>query len=1539
MRTQKDDMAFRKGASPLRALEHGLLLACAGTVLACGASAGAATITWGGASGTDTNWSSVGNWVGGVAPAGGDDVKFSELGTNAAFGVPNSLVDAAFGGGGGAYIGSLRFGQSNGLHTVFMAPGVVLNITNGGLIVGTTNDLTVARNFTNSIQGSGAGLNISYSNAVIALNQGTATSVTGTRANLDLSGLDTFTANVSRLALGSTVAPNPGSANQREAGALFLAKSNYITLNYAVPLATYQAANATNALEMSRNPGNHAGILSLLYLGQTNALYLDSLGVGRDKASAAAAGWLGFNPAFTNSSPVAYFRGVSGDSSRVTWWSVGDMNANASSAQVSVGTNDFMNGRIDAKVNVLSLGRDCSASHSATANIIGVLSFGAGVLDANTIYVGNQALGPSGSTAPCKGFLNVSGADATLVVNDNLVLGSTVQSSTAAINSAGTLMINNGATVLANKISVGAASINNVIGMSGSTLVLSNALASPARALNLLNLTNATLVLNVTGITNIAVSNLVTAGSSNVICPASVAVFSSYPAQVVLIKYSGAISNAGFNFGFGTNALPGSAPNAFLSNNVANKSIDLVLPTDPRPQFTSVAASYGGSPGDLVSFTLSTSGLLPMAYQWLKDGAIIADGDTGHSSVFAGATSSSLFITNAQDLDSGGYVLVASNAFGVATSTPPAALTISAGNIAPIVTGPFAKTAIAGNAVTLSASVSGKPVPDIQWQRNGTNIPGATSSSLTIPTVVYPDDQTTYSLIASNEVASVTNSAYLTVIVTPSISAQPVNVVVTNSQGASFSVTAGGVPAPSYQWYKNETAVLNATNAVYSLAAAAPSDIGTYFVRVVNAAGTVASSNVSLIVNSTVSATNLTPGNGTSGLCIDAPIRVTFSSPMTNGSVGKIRLFNVTNTETPVDAIDMSLPLAAQGKVIGGALFSYYPTIISGNTISIYFHSNLVYGQTYYLTLEDGVFKDTNGAYFAGITDANVWRISTKSAGPDAAATNLVVAADGTGDFCTVQGAVDFVTPANNAQRVLVNIKKGLYQEIVNMPSSKSNITFRGEDRKQSIIGYPNNINLQAPGGGSTSIRPAFICAADDCAMENLTLTNSTPKGGGQAEALRVGGARFIMLNMDLDSFQDTLLVNATSNSAYVQDCYIQGDTDFIWGSGTTYFTNCEIKAMNNGYNVQPRNGSANNGFAFVNCRLTKGSGATAGGHYLARTAGDAFPYGQVAYINCAMDTHIAGAGWNAGGMTDFSNIKCWEYQSTDLSGTALDVSSRVSWSKQIDASAAALVTDVPTWFGGWAPQLAPNILTNPAAATLAGGAALSLKVTATGVPAPAYQWIKDGNPIDGQTNATLAISAARLGDSGSYSVVVSNAAGVVQSIAAAVSVGNSAPVLGAVSDVTVNVGASVSVSDAATDPDGLAQTLAYSLPTAPSSAVISSSGLVTWRPGVAMADTTNLFTVMVADNGSPSLSATNSFNVIVNPLVKPSLAAPTLSGGVLTLTISGQTGPDYSIWASTNLVDWEFLGKLTSPTIPATWNDEGAATNAMRFYRIQVGP
>ena len=394
----------------------------------------AVTNVWNGASGTDTNWSTAGNWVGGVAIANGDDAKFTDAGTNSP-GIIDNVVNASIA------IGSLQFGGSNGVHTTLIAPGQTLSLTNtGGLYVFTPADLLAARNITNTITGAGGTLSVSNSAAIISINQGNTVSGNN-RANLNLTGLDIFSATASRLGLGSTVFPN--AIAQRLGGQLLLAKTNFITLTYSDTLANYQTAGKTNAIEFSRNPGNNPGTVSMLLLGQTNVIYLDSISCGLDKSgnnSTAASGLVAFNPAFTNNNPVAYFRGKNGGATdRVTWWSIGDGNSSSSSSNGGRGTNDFSNGTVDLMVNVLSLGRECDAANTAWAGPhSGVLTFTAGTIDVNTVYAGNEAFASRTTSTPgCAGTINVNGAGALLKVNTSLVLGRTTGTSVTAVRSSG----------------------------------------------------------------------------------------------------------------------------------------------------------------------------------------------------------------------------------------------------------------------------------------------------------------------------------------------------------------------------------------------------------------------------------------------------------------------------------------------------------------------------------------------------------------------------------------------------------------------------------------------------------------------------------------------------------------------------------------------------------------------------------------------------------------------------------------------------------------------------------------------------------------------------------------------------------------------------------------------------------------------------------------------------------------------------------------------------------------------------------------------
>jgi hypothetical protein len=168
----------------------------------------------------------------------------------------------------------------------------------------------------------------------------------------------------------------------------------------------------------------------------------------------------------------------------------------------------------------------------------------------------------------------------------------------------------------------------------------------------------------------------------------------------------------------------------------------------------------------------------------------------------------------------------------------------------------------------------------------------------------------------------------------------------------------------------------------------------------------------------------------------------------------------------------------------------------------------------------------------------------------------------------------------------------------------------------------------------------------------------------------------------------------------------------------------------------------------------------------------------------------------------------------------------------------------------------------------------------------------------------------------------------------------NRPPVMGTLADQSLNPGEALGFTATATDPDLPANALAFSLLSPPAGATMDAAGLFTWRPGVALADTTNMVSVRVQDDGSPLLSDTNSFFVIVNPLSVPVVLTPGgWSGGQFNFSVTGPIGPDYIVQTSGELSNWAGLCTNTPATMPFGITDTNAATFGWRFYRVRLGP
>ena len=167
----------------------------------------------------------------------------------------------------------------------------------------------------------------------------------------------------------------------------------------------------------------------------------------------------------------------------------------------------------------------------------------------------------------------------------------------------------------------------------------------------------------------------------------------------------------------------------------------------------------------------------------------------------------------------------------------------------------------------------------------------------------------------------------------------------------------------------------------------------------------------------------------------------------------------------------------------------------------------------------------------------------------------------------------------------------------------------------------------------------------------------------------------------------------------------------------------------------------------------------------------------------------------------------------------------------------------------------------------------------------------------------------------------------------------NTPPTLVPIANQTVNAGQTVAFTASATDTDQPPQTLTFALLAGATNATLNTnSGAFSFRPLVTQANSTNGFTLKVSDNGTPPLSTTQSFSVFVNPLSLPGISNISVAGAQFSFSVSGQSGPDYAVEASTNLTQWSSVFITNSPALPFNWTD-AATSSPVRFYRVKLGP
>jgi hypothetical protein len=478
------------------------------------------------------------------------------------------------------------------------------------------------------------------------------------------------------------------------------------------------------------------------------------------------------------------------------------------------------------------------------------------------------------------------------------------------------------------------------------------------------------------------------------------------------------------------------------------------------------------------------------------------------------------------------------------------------------------------------------------------------------------------------------------------------------------------------------------------------------------------------------------PANKASNVNPDTHLVLTFASTPAIGKSGTIRVYDAADHKL-VDTLDMSIPAGPdparrvtpaqtipldpsiptspttttpavrttpadlhtyQLTTIGGLQdFHFYPIIVHGNVATIYLHNNVLqYRHKYIVRIDPGVLTADG---FAGFATDRAWTFSTKAAGPQANATRVVVAADGSGDFNTVQGAVDWA-PENPAQRVTIFIRKGKYEEIVFL-QHKANLTIRGEDRDGVQVGYEDNSAFNPPMPGPNRRCAFSVYDSTGIELENFSVSNDY---FGQAEGLLISGSKNIVSHMNIKGSGDALNLRG---SVYLTETKIVGDGDTILGVGPAFFDHCEIQSV--GPFMWIRNTDANHGNVFVHCTFlarerTVPQNASAPpapppgaprpppmGAVFARLPnnhGLNYPYAEAVLIDCKLKG-VPPIGWGPI-EGDTSHLHLWEFNSTDLDGHAVDTSLRHEASKQLtmpqDAETMREYSDPAFVLGGWKP-------------------------------------------------------------------------------------------------------------------------------------------------------------------------------------------------------------------------------------------------------------
>lgn len=360
----------------------------------------------------------------------------------------------------------------------------------------------------------------------------------------------------------------------------------------------------------------------------------------------------------------------------------------------------------------------------------------------------------------------------------------------------------------------------------------------------------------------------------------------------------------------------------------------------------------------------------------------------------------------------------------------------------------------------------------------------------------------------------------------------------------------------------------------------------------------------------------------------------------------------VTANGSVILTFDEKVQAAGGGKAtLGGEELE--PTV-SGKTV-VYRYSGLDYSTQYTFTLPAGAIEDRSGNAFEGVEIT--FRTMDRQQ-PEARVYDAVVAQDGTGDYTTVQAAVD-AAPADRISPWLIFIKAGKYKEHVDIPEDKPFLHFIGQGKDvveitdDKLCGGDNALHVDV---GAT-----FVAKSADLYFEGISFVNSygvETNDGPQALALNTKNDRVVFKDCGMYSYQDTWITPSASDTrGYVKNCFIEGAVDFIYNNGDYFFDECTLNIVrkSGGYIVAPSHDADSKwGYVFMNNTITAPGNPAETDVWLGRPWHN---QPKTVFINTTAEVTIPATGWyeTMGGIPAIFA----EYNTMDADGNPVDLTHR----------------------------------------------------------------------------------------------------------------------------------------------------------------------------------------------------------------------------------------------------------------------------------------